>query len=118
MSLLLANAPFFAVGFLFLAGVAGLVFKRNLVKMLMAVTIIEGAINLFLVSLGYRHDSIAPIYTSAPEGAVMALPTMQALTLTSIVIGLASTALMLSFAMLLYRNYGTTNITKMRKLKG
>jgi multicomponent Na+:H+ antiporter subunit C len=47
----------------------------------------------------------------------MVLPTPQALCLTSIVIGVATTALLLAFAMKLYRTYGTNNVNKIRELK-
>jgi glucosamine 6-phosphate synthetase-like amidotransferase/phosphosugar isomerase protein len=50
------------------------------------------------VSLGYREGGVAPIFTLAPS-ELMVLPTPQALTLTSIVIGVATSALVLSFAM-------------------
>jgi multicomponent Na+:H+ antiporter subunit C len=43
---------------------------------------------------------------------------VQALTLTSIVIGVATSAMMLSFAMVLYRKYGTVNTLEIKKLKG
>ena len=48
----------------------------------------------------------------------MVLPTVQALTLTSIVIGVATSAMMLSFAMVLYKKYGTVDSRNIRKLKG
>ena len=48
----------------------------------------------------------------------MVLPTVQALTLTSIVIGVATSAMMLSFAMVIYKKYGTTDIQNIKKLKG
>jgi multicomponent Na+:H+ antiporter subunit C len=48
----------------------------------------------------------------------MVLPTPQALTLTSIVIGVATSALVLSFAMVLYKKYGTVDIDKIRRLQG
>ena len=113
----MSNLPFITVALLILVGLTGLLFKRNLIKILMMVTILEAGVNLFLVAVGYRQDSAAPIFTGAPE-ATMALPTMQALTLTAIVIGLAGTAMMLSFAVLIYRNYKTTNVHLIRKLKG
>ncbi len=117
-SVIIAHAPLFAVAVIFLLGLSILFFKRNLIKILMGITLIEAAINLFLVSTGYRMDAIAPIFTNAPEGAVMALPTVQALTLTSIVIGVASSAMMLSFVMLIYRHYKTTNVNRIRGMKG
>lgn len=110
--------PLFLAAFIFVVGLIALLFKRNIVKLLMGITLIEAAVNLFLVALGYRHDAIAPIFTSAPAHARMALPTMQALTLTAIVIGVATSAMMLAFAIVLYRRYGTTNVTKMKEMKG
>jgi len=48
----------------------------------------------------------------------MVLPTPQALTLTAIVIGLATSALLLSLVMLLYRHYGTLDVREIRRLRG
>jgi len=47
----------------------------------------------------------------------MALPIPQALTLTSIVIGVAVLALMLSLVIHIYRHYGTLDVRKVRRLK-
>ncbi|MBD3257497.1 cation:proton antiporter, partial [candidate division GN15 bacterium] len=88
------------------------------IKILMGLTLMEAAVNLFLVSLGYRNDAVAPIFTHAPENAAMTLPTVQALTLTAIVIGVATSAMMLSFVMIIYRHYGTCNVTKIREMHG
>lgn len=118
MSLLLSNLPYFTVAALLAVGLFGVLFKKNVIKILMAVSIMESAVNLFLVATGYRNGGIAPIFTNAPEGATMVLPTVQALTLTSIVIGVATSALMLSFAMKIYKHYGTINITKINRMKG
>jgi len=110
------NIPFIAVACLILIGLYALVFKRNLIKMVIGITLIESGVNLFLITLGYRKGSIAPIYTSSP-GGIMALPIPQALTLTSIVIGVAVLALMLSLVIHIYRHYGTLDVRKVRRLK-
>jgi len=110
------NIPYIAVACLILIGLYALVFKRNLIKMIIGITLIESGVNLFIITLGYRKGSIAPIYTSSP-GGVMALPIPQALTLTSIVIGVAVLALMLSFVIHIYRHYGTLDVRKVRRLK-
>ena len=110
------NIPFLAVIALVLLGIFALMFKRNLIKMVIGITLIESGVNLFLITLGYRENSIAPIYTSSP-GGIMALPVPQALTLTSIVIGVAVLALMLSMVIHIYRHYGTLDVTKIRRLK-
>jgi len=47
----------------------------------------------------------------------MVLPTPQALTLTSIVIGVATSALLLSFAIVIWKKYGSIEIGFLRRLK-
>jgi len=115
---LLLAFPFFAVVILVLLGLAAMLFKRNLIKILMGLAILESGVNLFLVAIGYRQGGIAPIFTNAPADAQMVLPTVQALTLTSIVIGVATLAMMLSFTMVIYKKYGTVDAQQIRKLKG
>ena len=110
------NIPYIAVVRLILIGLYALIFKRNLIKMVIGITLIESGVNLFLITLGYRKGSIAPIYTSSP-GGIMSLPVPQALTLTSIVIGVAVLALMLSLVIHIYRHYGTLDVRKVRRLK-
>ena len=110
------NIPYIAVVCLIIIGLYTLVFKRNLIKMIIGITLIQSGVNLFLITLGYRKGSVAPIYTSSP-GGVMSLPIPQALTLTSIVIGVAVLALMLSLVIQIYRHYGTLDVRKVRRLK-
>jgi multicomponent Na+:H+ antiporter subunit C len=114
---MIANLPFIAVALLVGIALATILLKKNMIKMVMGLAMLEGAVNLFLVTLGYRENGIAPIFTNAPEGADMVLPTVQALTLTNIVIGVATTALMLVLVMVIYKKYGTVNADKMRRLK-
>ena len=114
---MIANLPFIAVALLIGIALATILLKKNMIKMVMGLAMLEGAVNLFLVSLGYRENGIAPIFTNAPEGADMVLPTVQALTLTNIVIGVATTALMLVLVMVIYKKYGTVNSNKIRRLK-
>jgi len=107
------SLPFLAVMVIISIGLSAVIFRRNLVKIVMGTSIIASAINLFLVSLGYREGGVAPIFTGAPR-LEMVLPTPQALTLTSIVIDLAVTAMMLSFAIIIYRHYGSLDSRKRR----
>ena len=113
---MLFNLPFITVIIIISIGVYAMLYKRNLIKIVIGLDLIESGVNLFLVSLGYRKGGIAPIYTNAP-GTNMVLPTPQALTLTSIVIGVATTAMLLSFCMVIYRNYRTLDSRKIRRLR-
>ena len=110
------NIPYIAVAALVIVGLYAVLFRRNLIKMVIGITLIESGVNLFLITLGYREGSIAPIYTSSP-GGIMAMPVPQALTLTSIVIGVAVLALMMSLVMHIYKKYGTLDVQKIRRLK-
>ncbi|HHH78272.1 MAG TPA: cation:proton antiporter [Thermoplasmatales archaeon] len=115
------NIPFFAVILLIAVGMYAVIFKRNLIKIAIGITIVESGVNLFLITLGYREGGVAPIYTNLPSGVIlpggMVLPIPQALTLTSIVIGVAILALMLSFIIRIYQYYGTLDSRKVRRLK-
>jgi multisubunit Na+/H+ antiporter MnhC subunit len=115
---MIGNFPYIAVAILISLGVYTLIFKKNLIKIAIGITIIESGTNLFLITLGYKKGAVAPIYTQAPEGMKMVLPTPQALTLTSIVIGVATTALILSIAMMIFKKYGTLDADEVRRLKG
>ena len=110
--------PFIVAAILVAFGLYALLFKRNLIKMVIGITLVETGVNLFLVMVGYRSAGAAPIYTYANPGQGMVLPTPQALTLTSIVIGLATTALLLSFAIFVHRHYGTLDVRKIKELRG
>jgi len=96
------SVVFLTTIFLIIIGIFGTIFKKNLIKIIMAIYIIGSGVNLFLISLGYRQGGVAPIFTNAPS-LNMVSPTPQALTLTSIVINLAITAFLLSLATLIYK---------------
>ncbi|MCM8784962.1 MAG: sodium:proton antiporter [Candidatus Omnitrophica bacterium] len=107
---------------LFLIGLYGVTCKKNIVKIILGLCIMEYSVNLFLILLGYRKNGIPPIINKGMEinefynKAVDPLP--QALVLTSIVIGLGILSLMVAIAIRLYQRYGTFDITEMKKLKG
>jgi multicomponent Na+:H+ antiporter subunit C len=107
---------------LFVIGLYCALTKKNIVKIVIGLAIMEGAVNLFLVLLGYRRDGTAPILEEGMDPlellarAVDPLP--QALVVTSIVIGLGVTTLAISICIRLYEKYGTFDISEIRRLKG
>jgi len=103
---------------LFCVGLYGVLRKRNIVKIIIGLAIIEYSINLFFVLLGYRFHGRAPIDAQDQNILNMVDPLPQALVLTSIVIGLAVMAVLISIALRLYEKYGTFDITKIKQLKG
>jgi len=103
---------------LFLVGLYGLLTKRNTMKIVISVIIMECAVNLFLVVLGWREGGAAPIVEPGGVAGGYVDPIPQALVLTSIVIGLGVIALMVALSLRLYERYGTFDIGRIRRLRG
>lgn len=103
---------------LFSIGLYCLLVKKNLIKKIVGLGIMEYAINLFFILLGYRAGAEAPIFDKGREIVAFVDPLPQALILTSIVIGLGVTALMVAIVVRLYEKYKTFDIEEIRKLKG
>ena len=114
--------PYIIAVFLFAIGLYAIVAKKNLIKVIIGVMVIEYAVNLFLILLGYRAGGIAPILTPSMSDADFAGRTVdplpQALILTSIVIGVGVLALMVAIVIRLYEKYGTFDSTEIKQLKG
>jgi multicomponent Na+:H+ antiporter subunit C len=111
------NFPLLAAALLVGISLYIIMFKRNLIKLIMGIAMMASGVNLFLVALGYRAGGNAPIYTDVPPGP-MVLPVPQALTLTSIVISVAVLALMLTMVIRIYRHTGSLDSEKSRRMKG
>ena len=107
---------------LLLIGLYAVVAKKNVIKIIVGVLIIDYAINMLLVLVGYRTGGQAPIkapdQTAADMAAVAVDPLPQAMVLTSIVIGLGLTALMVAMALRLHEKYGTFDLDRIRQLRG
>lgn len=103
---------------LFCVGIYCVLRKRNIIKIIVGIILCEYAVNLFFILICYRMGGRAPIHApgAVVENMVDALP--QAVVLTSIVIGLATTALLVAIAMRIYEKYQTFDITKIRELRG
>ncbi len=92
--------------------------KRNIIKIVIGLGIIEYAVNLFFVLVGYKMAGRSPILSPNQAIENMVDPIPQALVLTAIVIGLAVTALIVAIALRIYEKYGTFDITKIKRLHG
>jgi len=114
---------------LFMIGLYCAVVKKNMVKIVVGILIMEYSVNLFLIMLGYVEGGQAPILDpgSVVEGTTQLTsvftnscvdPLPQAMVLTAIVISLGSLALMISICIRTYEKYGTFDITEIRRLKG
>lgn len=84
---------------------------RDAVRVTTGLLLVSNASNLFLMAAGLSRG-VAPIHPMA-SGATVADPLVQALTLTAIVIGFGTTALLLT---LVHAVYGTTGSLDLESL--
>lgn len=102
--------------FLIVIGLAIIVLKSNLIKIVIGMGILDSGINLLLISIGYRTNGTAPIFTDNSSYFVDPIP--QALTLTSIVIGACVTALALSLVIKIHKYYNSIESDEVRRIRG
>lgn len=129
-----------AVGVLFGAGIY-LILQKSLLRVVLGTALVSHAVNLLLLTSGRLKRGSAPILekgggvhgtdgqglhvpapteTGALEGAAQAIggvtdPLPQALILTAIVIGFATTALLLVIAYKTFEVHGTDDLDRLRE---
>jgi multicomponent Na+:H+ antiporter subunit C len=103
---------------LFSTGLYCVVRKRNIIKIIIGIGIMDYAVNLFFVLVGYRFEGRSPIFAHDQVVSNMVDPLPQAAVLIAIVMGLSVTLTLISIAIRLYEKYGTFDITKINSLKG
>ena len=94
-------------------GLAIIVLKKNLIKIVIGMGIVDSGINLLLISIGYRNGATTPIFTDGAAKFVDPIP--QALTLTSIA---CVSALALSLVIKINEHYGSIDSDEVRRIKG
>ncbi len=97
--------------------------KKNLIKIVLGLGIVDYGVNLLIVSFGFNARGTAPIYQvsdllNGVASHFFVDPVPQALTLTSIVIGACVDAMALSLVIMIYRKYKSINADDVRRLHG
>ena len=92
---------------LILIGLWGMLNQKNIIRMIVGFSLIDTGIHMVMIAVGYVTGRTAPIIDAAVDAAEAAKrvvdPVPSALVLTAIVIGLGVTAVMLSYAVSIYR---------------
>jgi len=98
---------------LFFIGVYGLTARRNIIKSIIGLGIMQAAIILFFVTVNASVDDVPPIGVAI--GVQVADPVPQALMITAVVIGVSVTAVSLTMFISLFHKYGSTNWNKVKR---
>ncbi|MGI9004792.1 MAG: sodium:proton antiporter [Streptosporangiaceae bacterium] len=117
---------YLAAAALLCIGLYAVLARRNMIKMVMGLSLMEAATYLFMISLAYRGGSTAPVLLSPPPGRTVrslvhgnvADPVLQNFCLTAVVIGVAVTAVFLSVVVRIAQHYRTLDSDRVRELRG
>lgn len=117
---------YLAAGLVFSLGLLAVVTRRNLVKIVMGLSLMEASTYLLLVSLAYRRNATAPVLSGRPAGVSerrlvhgdVADPVLQNFCLTAIVIGVAVTAVFLAVVVRVAQHYRSIDAADVRELRG
>ena len=110
---LAANSFETASVILFVVGMAGMLFNRNLFKKVVSMGFMDSAIFLFLTTAGYVDGLFAPIVQDPSVPATAAAysnPLPSGLVLTGIVVSVSFTAYSLALTQRLFKRYHSLNI--------
>lgn len=117
----MTQIAFIAGVLLILIGIWGIISRRNIIRMIIGFSLFDTGLHVILVVIGYIRGKAAPILSDplTRDEAVTRIvdPIPQALVLTAIVIGLAVTALMLTYALKLYQKRKSLDIDSFEDLK-
>ncbi len=106
---------YLGAGGLLLIGLAGVLLHTHLVRIVLALGLLESGANLLLLLASYDPDARAPIRLADGFPGLMADPVPQALVLTSIVIGVGVMAVVLVLALRAQAAYGSLDLLVIRK---
>ena len=113
---------------LILIGIWAMLSRKNIIRIIIGFSIVDTGTHLVIVAIGYVKGATAPILDKSvqignvADSGMRVLskvvdPVPSALVLTAIVIGLAVTALLLTFAVRLYKSGHSLNINDYEEQK-
>ncbi len=118
--LVMERINYFGAAVLFVVGLYTVLTHPNLLKKVIGLNIMETAVFLFMVSVGYVSGGKAPILSTVKEpitqSYVNPLPT--AMILTGIVVAVSITAYALSLIIKIYEVYGTVELDEILEMRG
>jgi multicomponent Na+:H+ antiporter subunit C len=110
--------PYLVAAWLVAVGLYGIVTSRNLVHLIICLSVVQASTYMLLLAIGYRAHAVAPIYADISKHSPIVDPIVQALTLTDIVVEATVSALLFTFAIQAQKRFGTIDPERLDPLKG
>jgi multicomponent Na+:H+ antiporter subunit C len=105
-------------GYLFFAGLFGVIRSRNLVQLVVCMTVVQASTYVLLLAIGYRSHAAAPVFSDISSHREVVDPVVQALTLTDVVVEAVVVALLLALAVQAHRRFGTLDPDELGDIQG
>ncbi|MFH1459060.1 MAG: NADH-quinone oxidoreductase subunit K [Candidatus Omnitrophota bacterium] len=99
---------------LFCVGIYGLLIKKNIIKLIISLIIINYSIHIFLILIGFRWQGAAPVLETGGKLTLIVDPLPQAIVLVLLIVNMSAIALLIAVAMKLYQKFKTFNIKEMK----
>ncbi|HTW84038.1 MAG TPA: sodium:proton antiporter [Candidatus Sulfotelmatobacter sp.] len=110
--------PYVVPAWIFVVGLYGMATSRHLVHLILCLSITQSSTYVLILMVGYRLGATAPIFSDVLPGVRATDPVVQAVTLTDIVVGATVTALLLAFALRIYKTCGSVDPQALRPMQG
>jgi multicomponent Na+:H+ antiporter subunit C len=110
--------PYAVAAWLIAIGLYGMVTSRNLLHLIVCLTVVQSSTYVLLLGIGYREGGKAPIFADIPVGTTAVDPVVQALTLVDSVVEAMVTALLLALAVQAHKRFGSVDPDDLRPLAG
>ena len=94
---------------MFFIGFYGLITSRKIIKSIVFLVLVEVSIIMFFLSIGFHRLLVPPVAIDMSEIALVADPLPQALMITAVIVGLATTAINITMFITLFRKYNSAD---------
>ncbi|HTD35795.1 MAG TPA: sodium:proton antiporter [Candidatus Elarobacter sp.] len=115
---MIAFLAFAVPAWIFVAGLYGMATSRNLIHLILCLSVAQSSTYVLILEIGYRLGATAPVFSDVLPGTRAVDPIVDALTLTDIVVGATVTALLLAFALRIHKKKQTLDPEALRPMQG
>ena len=94
---------------MFFIGFYGLITSKKIIKSIVFLVLMEVSIIMFFLGIGFHNRILPPVSVDPAQMTLVADPLPQALMITAVVVGLATTAINITMFITLFRKHKSTD---------